>query len=252
MNNIYTTVSITEFNLNKHYVFLNNDAIGNDVKNNGFWEKHITELLIGFLKPGYNCLDIGANFGYHTITMSLLVKDTGKIFAFEPMKLFYNQINANSNLNNLGNVFVYQNAVGNSKKEVYIKEPDILSNKIINHGDTSVSKVNTDQKVDMITIDSLDLPKINIIKLDVQGCELFVLQGAKNKILNDKPLMIVEIEDFQLKKFDCTPSQLIDFIKNDLGYDMYQMMTNYPVDFLCVPSNSNINLRFKNFFLRKI
>lgn len=252
MNNIFTTVSIDEFNINKHYVFLSNDAIGNDVKNNGFWEKHITELLVGFLKPDYNCLDIGANFGYHTVTMGLLNKDSGKVFAFEPMKLFYNQINANINLNCLDNIFVYQNAVGNSEGDVFIKEPSISNNQIINHGDTSISKLNTGQKVKMITIDSLNLPKINLIKLDVQGCELFALQGAKNKILNDKPIMVVEIEDFQLAKFGCTPSQLINFIKTDLGYDMYQMMTNYPVDFLCVPSNIKVNLQFKNFFLRKI
>ena len=251
MKSIFTTISLTEFGLDKNYVFLSNDAIGDTVKREGCWEEHITELLVGYLKPTHNCLDIGANFGYHSVTMGLLTKE-GSVFSFEPMKLFYHQVNANAHLNKLSNVRVLNNAVGDSEREVFIPEPNTNPGESINHGDTSISKNNVGQQVKMVVVDSLELPKINFIKLDVQGCELPVLKGAKNKILKDKPVMIVEIEDFQLAKFGYTPSDLISFIKEDLQYDMYQMMTKYPADFLCVPKGAKVNTNFKTFKLNQI
>jgi FkbM family methyltransferase len=252
MKSLFTTLSLTEFGFNKNYIFLSNDAIGNTIKQEGCWEEHITELLVGYIKPTYNCLDIGANFGYHTVTMGLLTKDCGKVFSFEPMRLFHDQVNANAYLNGLLNVQVFNNAVGDTDEFVFIPEPNTTSTETINHGDTSITKNKNGQQVKMVAIDSLDLPVIKFIKLDVQGCELPVLKGAKNKILKDKPVMIVEIEDFQLAKFGYTPQQLISFIKQDLGYNMYQMMTKYPADFLCVPSGSKINTKFKTFNLNQI
>jgi FkbM family methyltransferase len=252
MKSLFTTLSLTEFGINKNYAFLSNDAIGNTIKKEGCWEEHITELLVGYIKPTFNCLDIGANFGYHTITMGILTKGCGKVFSFEPMRLFYHQVNANAHLNELLNVQVFNNAVGDTEEYVFIPEPNIFSNKYVNHGDTSITKNDKGQQVKMVIIDSVKLPTINFIKLDVQGCELPVLKGAKNKILKDKPVMIVEIEDFQLAKFGYTPQQLISFIKDDLGYDMYQMVTKYPADFLCVPQNSKINTQFKTFNLKQI
>ena len=252
MKSLFTTLSLTEFDLNKNYVFLSNDAIGNTIKAEGCWEEHITELLVGYIKPNYNCLDIGANFGYHTVTMGLLAKDGGSVFSFEPMILFHHQVNANAHLNGLSNVRVFNNAVGDVEEYVFIPEPNTSSNESINHGDTSITKNGNGQQVKMVVIDSLELPVIKFIKLDVQGCELPVLKGAKNKILKDKPVMIVEIEDFQLAKFGYTPQQLISFIKEELDYDMYQMMTKYPADFLCVPKGSKINTKFETFTLNQI
>jgi FkbM family methyltransferase len=252
MKSLFTTLSLTEFGFNKNYIFLSNDAIGNTIKQEGCWEEHITELLVGYIKPTYNCLDIGANFGYHTVTMGLLTKDCGKVFSFEPMRLFHDQVNANAYLNGLLNVQVFNNAVGDTNEHVFIPEPNTASNETINHGDTSITKNENGQRVKMVVIDSLNLPTINFIKLDVQGCELPVLKGAKSKILKDKPVIIVEIEDFQLAKFGYTPQELISFIKKDLEYDMYQMITKYPADFLCVPKNSKINTQFKTFSLKQI
>lgn len=246
----YKTVDITEFNLNKKYLFLDNDAIGNDIIRDGYWEKHITEVLTGLLSAGDNCLDIGANFGYHTITMANIVSDTGKVFAFEPMRLFFQQINANACINNLFNVTTYNCAVGETTDVCYIPEPNLMDN-LVNHGDTSISKTSKihQTETNVIYIDLLKLPKIKFIKLDVQGCELQVLKGAKNTIKKDKPALIVEIEPWQLAKFEVTPKQLIDYIKDELMYDIYQMVTKHPYDYLCVPKNSKINLNFNSFNL---
>ena len=248
----YKTKSLTEYNINKHYIFLKNDAIGDHINRNNCWETHLTELLHGYLKEGYNCLDIGANFGYHSITMGELVGKTGNVFCFEPMLDFCNLISANSYLNNLNNIKVYNKAVGKNKDVVYVPQPNFETDYPVNHGDTSITKTKIGKDVEMVKIDDLNLPKINFIKIDVQGCELDVLMGLKNKITNDKPLLIVEIEDSQVSKFNNTANDIIKYLQNELQYDLYQMMTDWPSDFLCVPKNSKINTQFKTFYLKPI
>ena len=252
MNIKHTLINLTEFNLNKNYVHFKNDAIGKWIVELGSWEPHITELMVTYIKNGDNCLDIGSNFGYHSITMSMLVGESGKTFSFEPMKAFYHLILANSHLNNLDNLFVFNKAVGKENTSVYIQEPNVDTSYIINHGDTSITTIQTGRKVEMVTIDTLDLPKIKFIKLDVQGHELMVLQGAKNKILHDKPFMIIEMEPHQVSKFGYTIEELITFIIIELKYDVYQMVTAYPFDFLCVPKNNKIDTTFETFKLIQI
>lgn len=251
MKKLYTNTTVQEFGIEKQYLFFINDAIGQTIHREGHWESHLTELLTGLLKNGDNCLDIGANFGYHTITMAKLVGESGKVFAFEPMRLFHQQVGANACLNDLSNITVLNNAVGDSEESVFIPEPN-LSSSTVNHGDTSIDNRSNGQQVKLIAIDSLELPKIKFLKLDVQGCELRALKGAKQLILRDKPCFIVEIESWQLKKFNCSPEDLIQFIKTELNYDIYQMMTKYPADFLCVPKDSKVNLNFKTFELKKV
>ena len=97
-----------------------------------------------------------------------------------------------------------------------------------------------------------DIKTIDILKIDVQGCELDVLIGSKNKITEDKPLIIVEIEDSQVSKFNNTANDIIEYLQNELHYDLYQMMTDWPSDFLCVPKNSKINTQFETFYLKPI
>ena len=252
MKSNYSIIPVTEFGLSKQYEILDNDAIGNTIKEKGCWEEHITEFISNYIKPEYNCLDIGANFGYHTVTMGMLANLTGAVFSFEPMKIFSELINKNLELNNIHNVIVYNNAVGNEQREVFIQVPCTESKELVNHGDSSISNRQIGQSVEMITIDLLSLPKINFVKLDVQGSEILVLEGARQTIAKDKPVMIVEIESHQLHKFGCTAQDLVNFIKTELEYDMYQMVTAYPADFLCVPKNTLINKTFNSFSLKQI
>lgn len=242
---IYTSVKIQEFGLEKTYTFLKNDAIGNDVINKGTWEPHITEFLVKTLKSVDNCLDIGANFGYHTINMSMLAYK-GQTFAFEPMRLFSQQIAANSCLNQLTNITIFNNAVGNESKHVTVSEPD-LKGDLVNHGDMSIKEINdTNISVKTIKIDDINLPKVDFMKIDVQGYELQVLKGATTTILKHKPVIIVEVEPHQLAKFDCDPTTLISFLKNQFNYNIYQMFNKYPCDFVCSPHqlSDHLNLNF--------
>jgi FkbM family methyltransferase len=247
MKALYKTINVNEQNLDKKYTFLFNDAIGQTIERDGYWENHITEVLSKNLKEGENCLDLGANFGYHTITMAKLVCSQGKVFSFEPMRLFHQMLCANVCLNELTNVYTFQSAVGKDKGTSHIPEPDLV-NTGVNHGANSLS--HQGQIVNVMPIDLYEFPKIKFIKLDVQGCELDTLKGAEKILKRDQPLFVVEIENDYLYKFNTNSLDLLNFIKNELNYHVYQLVNNYPVDHLCVPKDYKIDLEYNSCTLK--
>ena len=157
-------------------------------------------------------IDIGANIGYHTVAMSPHVE---RVLAFEPDAENFNLLGKNvAGLCALkNNVTVTQLAIG-----------DIMGtcSTNFNYGKTSLVE-GTDVKI--APLDILGLPKVNLVKIDVEGKELAVLIGMRLTIDNWKPHLLIEMQD--QKKYADT----YDFLK-DLGYHMY---------WLAVPTFSNNN-----------
>ena len=100
-----------------------------------------------------------------------------------------------------------------------------------------------------LPLDSIDFPQIDVIKIDVQGWENKVLDGAKNILSKYKPILIIEIESHQLIKVNSTPHQLIERIR-DMGYYIYYLEYVYPSDYICVHTD-NISA-FQNKFSKYI
>jgi len=111
---------------------------------------------------------------------------------------------------------------------------------VTNIGNTGVNTTQTEVPVQQLTLDSLNLTKLNFIKMDIQGSELKCLRGAKNTILTNKPFMFMEIEEKQLVNFNTTSSELIEYTKS-LGYKLYRIVVNSYVtdDHLCIPISRN-------------
>jgi hypothetical protein len=68
----------------KMYVTTKDLGIAPHLVMDGYWESWLSQLFAQIIEPGYNCLDIGANFGYFSILMSELCGDTGKTVSIEP------------------------------------------------------------------------------------------------------------------------------------------------------------------------
>jgi hypothetical protein len=68
--------------------------------------------------------------------------------------------------------------------------------------------------------------------MDVQGYELFTLEGAKELLSTYHPNLFIEIEAHQLIKFGISENQLIDYIKS-FGYRMFKINNEYPCDHIC-------------------
>jgi FkbM family methyltransferase len=140
-------------------------------------------------------IDIGANIGTFSLMMSKYISENFKIYAFE---LGYHEIlTTNVEQNNLKNkILVYP--IGLSNKEEKLQEGLIDFSIKTNYGltqlDTSKKANDTSEYIiDIITLDSLNIENVSFIKIDVEGSERKVLDGAINTIIKNLPTILIEI-----------------------------------------------------------
>ncbi len=199
----------------------------------GEWEPHIINVLKEYIKEGMTVVDIGANIGAHTLIMSKLVGDNGKVIAFEPCKLNHTILIQNCMLNKCKNVDIYKLGCGDKKKSMFIESRWNNSIKEDNYGAIELhndQKSKDDECIDIIPLDLLltqkeEMNNIDCIKIDAEGMEDKVLEGGKELIKKYKPLMIVEIHPNDVKK--------VLPMLNELGYTVKQIGG---IDFLAIPN----------------
>jgi len=167
-----------------------NDFIGKTLEVYGEWSFAEIDLLSKLVKPGHLVLDVGAYIGTHTLSFAKMVQSDGFVFAFEPQRIAYEFLCANVVLNNLINVFPIHAAVSNSSGE--IKVPIINPSNPSNTAAFQISGYSMGDTVRQLTIDSLNLARCNLIKIDVEGMESNVIAGAKNTLQQFRPVLFVE------------------------------------------------------------
>ena len=168
-------------------------------------------LISNLVKNNQNSIDIGANLGLFTFFMSRASKH---VFAFEPNPYPL------ENLKDLvdSNVTILPIALGNNDGPVEIKIPHHRKGWSSN-GASLASKEINDGKIINIQcrkLDSLNIENIGLIKIDVEGFEIEVIRGAKDTILKNKPVMIIENEIVHTKD-----TNELFTIMNEFGYDKY-------------------------------
>jgi FkbM family methyltransferase len=226
---------ITEIFTNEDgtFIIFPNDAIAQHIKKGQRWEDHFSKVVREFVKPGDTVLDCGANFGYNSVVLGKRLDNQGLLVAFEPQRIIYQQLNGNLILNNIFNAITYNAAIGAVNSTVTMRHVD-YNQPWVNIGDTSVGEGG--EEVAVIKLDDLELEAANFMKVDVQGYELFLLQGAETVLKTYQPDLFIEIEPHQLEKFNTAPDQIITYLK-DLGYSIYRINNEYPCDHICTIKN---------------
>lgn len=181
---------------------------------------------------GVTLLDVGANIGAHTIVWAKEMTGWGKVVAYEPQERLYYALCGNIALNNCFNASASMFAIGERRGLKRIPKLDHLSpasfgslelcqaptNERIGQN-VSYSAVDSDI-VESWTIDTLNLRRIDLIKIDVEGMEAEVLRGARSSIMQHRPVLLVEgIKD---------PENHIRPLLAGLGYStIYPVGANY-------------------------
>jgi len=149
-----------------------------------------TRLISSVVMDGFTAIDAGANIGVHTVLMSSLVGNTGKVISFEPQRAIYNILCTNITLNNCSNVEAINCGLGSSCSEARIKPINYSHEN--NFGSVSLGQYEDGEQIKVVTIDSLNLTKCHFLKADVEGMETELLEGAQKTILNFRPILYLE------------------------------------------------------------
>ncbi len=187
----------------------------------GTYEAGTLDIFKRFLNPGDCFIDIGANIGLMSLYASKLVGETGKVISFEAHPETFKWFQFNIDLNHAANIQANSFALGSEAGNA-----EIYDNWDINRGGASLivkSKDSVGHAIEVKVLDEVLDSKVvpKLIKIDVEGFELPVLQGAEKTIRKHQPILVVEYSpnrDNVHKAFE-----LFDFIK-DLGiYDIFKL-----------------------------
>lgn len=173
--------------------------------------------LRAFAPPGSVVLDVGANIGTIAVPLAMHLGTAGAVIAFEPQRLLFQLLCANAALNSVVNIYPVRAAVGDAEGTLALAGFDPTTTSA--PGCISITETSTAgaEMVAMMTIDGLDetnLNRVSLIKIDVEGSEALVLNGARKTIERVRPVLYVE-NDRKEKSAD-----LIDLLVG-LKYALY-------------------------------
>ncbi len=180
--------------------------------------------LLKNIQAGMIVFDIGANIGDSVLQIAKKLNGTGSIYAFEPSPDVFQRLNRNVSLNNFNNIETFNLGMADVESQLSF----VVEDK--NHsGGAFISKdANNAIKVAVTTIDKFvaehNLSKLDFLKIDTEGFEVFVLKGGVNTFRNFKPKMFIEVSDSLLKRAGSSAKELIQIL-NELNYHSVRVDT---------------------------
>ena len=239
-NKIRTKLNITLY-LDK------SDSLG--LTFNKQYESLETLFVQDIVKRSMTIIDVGANIGYYTTIFSK-ISQNGTVYAFEPDAINFSLLQRNCHTNKLNNVKLYNLACGNlNKTESLFISKD-------NKGDHRTYKIDGEEResnqVRMIRLDDFlpNIPKLDFVKIDIQGYEFEVIRGMIDLITKHKPVILLEFWPAGLKANNENPDVFLEYLYG-LNYDLHLLSSiddNFKLEKVDIVDRSSISDTRKNDF----
>lgn len=178
-------------------------------------EKSTREYFLNTIKPDSIIIDAGAQIGMYSLLFGKLAEN-GKIYAFEPTDTI-NFLNENLKLNSINNVETIGIALSDKSGVYRDKIFKVWSQKTIE-----------DKEFEFITIDDFVKSRninVDIIKIDVDSYDYEVLLGAKETLINQNPIVVVEL-NYALAERGFTIKHAIDFMQS-INYNVIHTLDTH-------------------------
>ena len=214
-NKITDAGSFNRLKATRHGMMLynrNDIYIGGSLEHYGEYSEEEVTVFRQVLREGDTVIEVGSNIGAHTIPIAKMVGLSGSVMAIDPQRVVFQTLCANVALNSLMNVFAFPVAMGAADGSTLI--PRLNYDRPNNYGGLALGKYDKGERVQIMTVDGLNVSKCSMLKIDAEGMELDVLRGARGTIERFTPVMYVENND------DQKGGELIRYIAA-LGYRMY-------------------------------
>lgn len=165
-------------------------------------------------RPGATIIDVGANLGLYTVLLSKLTGEQGQVIAFEPDPALFRQLQENCVLNGCANVRAFNSAVGRQADRLHLQKL------VANTGDNHLSREPSKFFRQTIAVDVVKLDDVlrdvrpDLLKIDVQGWEYEVLQGADQLLAaNPHAELYLELWPAGLTRAGSTVTDLIQWLQ---------------------------------------
>lgn len=177
------------------------------------YEPSTTKLFKDTVKPGMVVVDIGAHVGYYTLLAAKQVGPTGKVYAFEPEQDNHAILLKNIEVNGYNNIVATRMAVSNQQgiSTLYVSGLDSGRHSMYRHGLPERGSAS----IETTTLDSFlaleGWPNIDLIKIDVEGAEVTVLDGMTSLIGKSAGLrLIIEFNPALLQDSGVVPLEFLE------------------------------------------
>lgn len=207
-NGVYMKLDVSDYV--GHYIYF------------GFADQGLTNLF-ALCKPGAVMVDVGSNIGYVLLKMAQIGGTNSKVYGFEPDPVNYQACATNVKLNAFKNISLLNIGLGSEEQELYLGVHTVSNrggNRVVAEVDMAIDSA----RIQVVKLDEFvsehRIEKIDLIKIDVEGYELHVLQGAAHTLQTSKPILFIELDDTNLKAQGHSSKELVKFVK-ELGYEAY-------------------------------
>ena len=217
---------LTKENVNgcKMQLIKGDHPITTSIMETGGWEKRTTEFIKENLRSGQVFVDIGASVGYFTLLASKLVGKKGQVHSFEPLKDNWSILTNNLAVNKCKNVIVHFCALSNKpgfKTKLYGGDvPGQYS--LVDSEEKDFQEVNN-EIFDELNKEEKIVP--DMIKIDVEGAQVKVLEGMKEVLETDKELTVI-IEDYAGEAVEWLMDRGFKVITTDREPGNYMLIKN--------------------------
>jgi FkbM family methyltransferase len=171
-----------------------------------------TEVLLGFLQPGGTLFDVGANAGVHSVRVA---RRGFRVMAFEPVAANYLVLEKNIARNRLADrITPLRVALGEVERTVRMPSGFSTGSHVV--AGSEVVGSGAFEMVSMRTIDAFRAEsglRPSVIKIDAEGYELRVLEGARECLRADRPPLLLEIAEEWTTRFGYRPAEIVRFLR---------------------------------------
>lgn len=194
-----------------------------DLTKNLKYDRLTRKILKDYLKPNFNCIDIGCHKG-EILDIMLKYSGNGNHWAFEPIPDLFSKLKSNY-IDGKVNVFPYalSDKTGSTTFNLVKNAPAYsgIKQRRYDIENPEIEKIN----VELARLDDLissDV-QINFVKIDVEGGELDVIKGGTNMLKSSKPLILFEFGKGASDYYGTTPQDMYDLLVDNIGLNIFTL-----------------------------
>jgi FkbM family methyltransferase len=209
-----------------------------------------TSWLSTFVRKGDWIIDVGASVGLYTVALSRAVGPNGRIFAFEPCPASHALLARVLRVRRMSNVRLERVAIADTSGRIRLMTPSDARGAKQPPCTHVISGEDHESQILDVTSMSIDdyclkngIQNVRVVKVDIEGYELFALRGAKELIGRARPVLLVEIERRHTTRYGYQPEYIWEEILS-YGYSAFVVGANGGLSAAALFANSHWNFLF--------